>query len=277
MSPRKKAAEPVELVSRDDDYLDRAILSMPVSTDDEADDSDIEPAEQKQVREAYTESLTEHKPAKALKTPSIEEDDEPERNEIPDSVITALKPQVEAILFLTGRALQLDELAEMLATTREAAEMAVGELIADYACRDGSALEIDDSDGYILQVREPYQHIVHRMLPLDLSTAALRTLSVVALKEPLLQTDLIILRGSGAYEHLHELVKKKLITKRRKGRSYLLYTSETFHAYFKLAADKSELAHLLADLVGPAVAPVSEIDAAEPPSLEEELIQPEET
>ena len=63
----------------------------------------------------------------------------------------------------------------------------------DYSAR-GGALEIDDENGYILQVKEDYMDLVELLCPVDLKPAALRTLSVIALKEPLRQTALIELR-----------------------------------------------------------------------------------
>ena len=75
----------------------------------------------------------------------------------------------------------------------------------------------------------------------------LRTLSVIALKEPLRQTELIELRGSNAYEHVQELVEKGLISKTRdkNGRSFNLKTTPKFAEYFKLKGDTRSLAKML--------------------------------
>ncbi|MFZ9752165.1 MAG: SMC-Scp complex subunit ScpB, partial [Cyanobium sp.] len=70
--------------------------------------------------------------------------------------------------------------------------------------------------------------------PVDLSTAALRTLATIALKRRILQSDLVELRGSGAYDHIKELLAQNFIERRRQsdGRSYWLSLSEKFHRTF---------------------------------------------
>jgi segregation and condensation protein B len=74
------------------------------------------------------------------------------------------------------------------------------------------------------------------LLPVDLSTAALRTLATIALKKRILQSDLVELRGSGAYDHIKELLAQNFIERKRQsdGRSYWLTLSEKFHRTFAL-------------------------------------------
>ena len=117
-----------------------------------------------------------------------------------------LKSRIEAVLFVTAKALSLDEISEYVERTPEECEEALLELIMDYSSRDG-ALEVDDEDGYILQVREDYSDIVEKICPIDMSPAVLRTLLIIALKGPIRQTELVKLR-SNAYEHVSELVEQ---------------------------------------------------------------------
>lgn len=156
-----------------------------------------------------------------------------------------IKADVEAVLFITSKALQVNEIAEIVESETEDVETALGELIQDYAFREGSGLEIDDTDGYILQVREDCARIVHKMMPLEMSAATLRTLSAIAIKAPIIQSDLIELRGSTAYDHIAELLGKKLVSKRRQGRSYVLNTTKAFDDYFKLKGNRKELETLV--------------------------------
>lgn len=157
----------------------------------------------------------------------------------------SLKGRVESVLFMTGKALTLHEIAQMIDAPYEETEFALMELMGDYNFREGSSLEIDDTDGYILQVKEEYGDMVNKMMPLEMSAAELRTLSAIAIKAPVLQSDLIEWRGSVAYDHIANLLKHKLITKRREGRSYQLNVTRHFHEYFKLTADRKDLAHLV--------------------------------
>ncbi len=157
-----------------------------------------------------------------------------------------LKSRIEAVLFTTAKALTAKEIAEILDTDIDAVEEALLELIMDYSSRDG-ALEIDDENGYILQVKEEHMDIVEKLCPVELKPAVLRTLSVIAIKEPIRQTELKEMRGSNAYEHVQELLDKGLIsrTKDKNGRSYNLKTTPKFAEYFKLKGDTKALAKML--------------------------------
>jgi len=152
-----------------------------------------------------------------------------------DSTIS-LPARLEAILYLKGRSLSLRELAE-LATRREPeVEEAMVALMAAYAQRD-TALEISVSQGrYSLQLRAGLGELVRDLLPVNLSTATLRTLATIALKKRILQSDLVELRGSGAYDHIKELLNQKFIERQRhsEGRSYWISLTETFHRTFSV-------------------------------------------
>lgn len=157
-----------------------------------------------------------------------------------------LKSKIEAVLFTTAKALKVKEIAEILATEPDIVEEALLELIMDYASRDG-ALEIDDEDGYILQVKTEHMDIVEKLCPVELKPAVLKTLTVIALKEPIRQSYLKNLRGSNAYEHVQELVEKGLIAKNKdkNGRSFNIKTTAKFNEYFKLKGDAKALARIL--------------------------------
>ena len=157
-----------------------------------------------------------------------------------------LKSRIEAVLFVTAKVLQINEIAEILEEQPEKVEEALLELIMDYASRDG-ALEIDDENGYILQVKQEHLDIVEKLCPVELKPAVLKTLTVIALKEPIRQTLLKELRGSNAYEHVNELIEKGLISrnKDKNGRSFNIKTTAKFKEYFKLKGDVKALVKTL--------------------------------
>lgn len=161
-------------------------------------------------------------------------------------MVEQLKSKIEAVLFTTAKALKTKEIAEILGCEADMAEEALLELIMDYASRDG-ALEIDDEDGYILQVKMEHMDIVEKLCPVELKPSVLKTLTVIALKEPIRQSYLKDLRGSNAYEHVQELVEKGLISKNKdkNGRSFNIRTTQKFNEYFKLKGDSKALAKIL--------------------------------
>lgn len=156
-----------------------------------------------------------------------------------------LKSRIEAVLFLTGKAVQLKEISQILGIEEQEIEEAMLSLIVDYSSRDG-ALEIDDENGYIIQVKDDYMDIVEKLCPVDISNSVLKTLTVIALKEPIRQSELKDLRGSNAYEHIQELVDKGLISRKKdkNGRSYNLKTTPKFAEYFKIKGNSEILSKL---------------------------------
>ena len=148
----------------------------------------------------------------------------------------SLAARLEAILYLKGRAVPLKELAQLAGCSSEEASTALMVLMADYAHRE-TALEIrQDGDGYSLQLRADLAELVHTLVPLNLGAATLRTLATIALKQPIRQAVLVDMRGSGAYEHIKELLAQGFITRRREqdGRSYWLSLTEKFHRTYTI-------------------------------------------
>jgi segregation and condensation protein B len=148
----------------------------------------------------------------------------------------SLTSKIEAILYLKAQPLPIAQIAEYAGCDRQAVADGLVQLMSDYAHRD-SALEIAETpDGYCLQLRESFNDLVNTLVPVDLGVGALRTLAAIALKGPLAQTELVELRGSGAYQHVQELVSLGFVRKRRQsdGRSYWLQITDKFYQYFEV-------------------------------------------
>ena len=151
-----------------------------------------------------------------------------------------LKAQVEAILFITDIPLKAGAIAKLLNASYDDVQSALVQLIQEYEDRNGG-LEIGTDDGYIIQVKTQYLNIVTDMMPLEVKAGPMRTLSAIALKEPVLQSEIVDMRGSGAYDHINELVEMDLITKKPQGLSYILKTTKKFEQYFRLTQDASKI------------------------------------
>ncbi len=143
---------------------------------------------------------------------------------------------IEAILYLKGRPLQIANLAEYAGCDREMAEEGLMDLMNEYAHRESALEIIETKDGYCLQLKSGFRHLVDTLIPLDLGVGALRTLAAIALRGPIAQTDLIEIRGSGAYQHVSELVNLGFVRKRRQadGRSFWLQVTNKFHQHFEI-------------------------------------------
>ena len=220
------------------------------------DNNDLEDSEDDDFQEIFIENNTpvieekndeeDDNNDEALESETLEEtpQTQSELESTPIVSTMTLKGKIEAVLFLTNLPLAIAEIAEKLNTTRDEVELALLELVDDYVYRQDSALEIDDTDGYILQIRKDYQVVIEKMLPVEISKAAVRTLSAIALKGPLLQSKLVEIRGSSAYDHIKELFRNGLVAKRRQQQSFILKVTPKFHEYFKIQG--SALSHILA-------------------------------
>lgn len=161
---------------------------------------------------------------------------------------TRLATKIEAIIYIKGRPLSVEEIfgclnpqstesSKISEVERALVEDGIIELMNDYAHRD-SALEIIETEtGYSLQLRDEYEYLLQELVPAELGKGALRTLAAVAIKNPILQTELIDLRGSSAYQQVAELVRLGFVRKREQadGRSYWLEVTNKFHQYFEIS------------------------------------------
>ncbi len=82
--------------------------------------------------------------------------------------MSRLASNIEAILYLKAQPLTIAEIAEFAGCDREAAEEGLIELMADYAHRDSALEVVETPNGYSLQLREAFHHLVQTLIPADL-------------------------------------------------------------------------------------------------------------
>jgi len=145
--------------------------------------------------------------------------------------------KIEAVLYLKGKPISKKTISELTNSDIKSVSEAIKQLSEKYS-HSSSALEIISNDSLIsLELKHSLNEYVEDLLPAELKTAVLRTLAVIAIKKKILQSDLIILRGSSAYDHIKELIEKKFINKRKQkdGRSYWLSLSDKFFQTFAVS------------------------------------------
>ena len=145
--------------------------------------------------------------------------------------------RVEAVLYLKGRPISKKTLSDITNTDINSIDKALKELKEKYS-NTKSAIELNEVNNcYCLELKSTLNEFVEDLLPSELRTSELRTLATIAIKKKILQSDLIVLRGSGAYDHIKELINKKFIVKRKQkdGRSYWLSLSEKFFQTFAVS------------------------------------------
>ena len=146
----------------------------------------------------------------------------------------------EASLFMSTEPLSIAQLSNVLGIS-ELGECtaSLNELYKEFNTRNSSLEIVKTDDGrYRMQVRQEFLPKVKRFAATtDLPTSVIRTLSVVAFKQPVTQSEIAKLRGNKAYEHIDQLEKQGFIKKTRKGHTYLLETTRKFDGYFQLPFD----------------------------------------
>jgi len=150
---------------------------------------------------------------------------------------------LEAALYVSGRAMTLEELADIIGKSQSSTQKLIDELSFEYNKRE-SALEVValPRDRYALQLKPELTPRVGKLIPGGLlSYATLQTLVFIALKQPILQSDLVNQRGTHCYDHIKELVEKKFVDAVPEGRSKILTTTQLFADYFGLESDRIKL------------------------------------
>lgn len=154
---------------------------------------------------------------------------------------STMKRTIEAALFTAGKPVSLNVLSSLVDRGKSEARDALEELAEEYDDR-GSAVEIKGvpGDKYIMQIRPEYAESVMGLAPRELSRPLLRTLSVIAYRQPVTQSDIVDIRGNTAYSHVDELVELGFVHTEPHGRTKLLTTTPDFSEYFGIQATEPD-------------------------------------
>jgi segregation and condensation protein B len=165
---------------------------------------------------------------------------------------------LEAGLYVAGRPLDLKTLGSVIRTRskRKVRKLAKA-LVENYKNRD-TALEVLELEGerFVMQLKAEYTSKVRKLAtrPL-LSSGPLKTLSYIAFRQPIPQTQVIDVRGHHAYGHLRELEEMELIIREGVGRKKMVRTTEFFADFFGLSHDlramKRQLKTIFQDFAKP--------------------------
>lgn len=146
------------------------------------------------------------------------------------------KAVIEAALFASGRTLSPKELAELSGQSEEKVRALAEELSREYASRSGG-LEIRSfGEGYAMQVRSVLTPQIISIAPKEIEAPLIRTLAIIAYKQPLKQSNLAEIRGNKSYAHVKELERMGLISAVRQGRTKIITTTRAFSEYFGLSS-----------------------------------------
>ena len=163
----------------------------------------------------------------------------------------------EAALYVSGRPLDFKTIGAVIGARSEEKIRSIARAIAErYAKLDSPVQVLELPDGrFVMQLRPEFAKHVRKLSNRPLLTPGpLRTLSFIALRQPIPQSHVVRVRGKLAYHHVKQLKEMDLISYDKIGRSRLLRTTITFADYFNLNHDpalmKKELKNVF-DLTHP--------------------------
>ena len=148
--------------------------------------------------------------------------------------------RLESALYSAGRPLTIEELIKAAGTESRQKTLAVLESIIKKMKNTFKAIEIVTlPDGsYVFQLKPEYSSSVRKYAskPL-LSRATQKTLSYIALEQPISSKQLLEVRGSGVYGQLKELRQLNFVEHQSVGRLKIYSTTEKFQKYFGIEGD----------------------------------------
>lgn len=205
-------------------------------------------------------------PEKLLMKESLEEqtvEDRPKMGEITSESIDidekSLKLEVrafhrnliEAALYAAGGPITIEELSTRLEFPKKEVENLVNELAFDYLERTTALIIAQIGDRYQMQIRPEYTEKVSKFAKGGaIAERYLRTLTIIALKQPILKSMVIKIRGTGAYEHIKYLIDNGFINALKKGRSHELTTADKYADMFGLPKDIRQMKSVMINQLG---------------------------
>src|SRR6266481_3430352 len=176
----------------------------------------------------------------------------------PTAKTSALQQQLcEAALYVSGRPLDFKTIGSVIGARSEEKIRSIARAIAERYAKIESPIQVLElPDGrFVMQLRPEFVKNVRKLSNRPLLTPGpLRTLSFIALRQPISQSHVVRVRGKLAYQHVKQLKEMDLISYDKLGRSRVLRTTTTFADYFNLNHDpalmKKELKNVF-DLTHP--------------------------
>ena len=158
----------------------------------------------------------------------------------------------EAALYVSGRPIDVKTIGSIIGARSEEKIRSIARTVAERYSKSDSPIQVLElPDGrFVMQLKPEIAKHVRKLSNRPLLTPGpLRTLSFIALRQPINQAYVIRVRGKLAYQHVKQLKEMDLISYEKLGRSRTLRTTTTFADYFNLSHDqtimKKELKNIL--------------------------------
>jgi len=150
------------------------------------------------------------------------------------------KALLEAALFVSDKALSLERLSKIVGIgTEQEVKQLIAQIQQDLTKGNRGIELVESPEGFEFRVKQEYREKVARLAPLaDLSDGIMRTLAIVAVKQPIKQSIIVKYQGNKTYGYVRTLEEKGLINTEKAGRTKMITTSGNFERYFGKSSEE---------------------------------------
>ncbi len=142
--------------------------------------------------------------------------------------------KIEAALFLSGRAMTIQELITITDVNPIIIKKVLSDLQDKY--KDSGITIIKNENSWKMDVSDEFEGMINKLATgsSEFTRAEQETLATIAYKQPIKQSVIIKIRGNKAYDHIKKFTELNLLNKKRVGHTAELSLTEKFHEYFNL-------------------------------------------
>lgn len=162
---------------------------------------------------------------------------------------------IEGALYVAGKPLDIQTLGSVSKMRPEGKVREIARSIMERYKQSETSLEVLElQDGrFVMQLKPEYVNAVRKLATRKLLTPGpLKTLSFIALKQPVTQSYVVRVRGKLTYQYVKQLEDLELVSESKLGRTKVLRTTRVFSDYFNLSQDtrlmKRQLERLFKEL-----------------------------
>lgn len=146
---------------------------------------------------------------------------------------------IEAILFVSGKFLTMQELIALSNFNPLIIKEALDKLTEKYNSEDSSIEIIEKSNMWKMDIKPDYVNFITKLATgkSEFSKAEQETLALIAYKQPIKQSVIIKIRGNKAYDHVKKFIDLDLVKAKKEGHTNILTLSEEFYDYFNVSSN----------------------------------------
>lgn len=149
------------------------------------------------------------------------------------------KALVEAALFVSEKPMSIAKLSEITGVPESEVDDIVFEIQSELQRKERGIDLVETPEGYEFRIKPEYRDRVAKLAPFsDLSEGMMRTLAIVAARQPVKQSIIVRYQGNKAYGYIGSLEQKGLVKTEKSGRTKLVMTTPDFEKYFGKSSEE---------------------------------------